>query len=198
MTFVVIEGIDGLGKTTLLKNLKDHYPDAIFTHEPYDHSWVQTHVKNKHPFEKLLYYLGDRFEHNRSLLKPQRGQLIFCDRYALSNIFYQGRELKDVDLMNLQHAHMYVEMMQDSYIFEMPDLTIVLYTKENDDTVIQRVLNEVKEDESEYDRLMLINSDYLYESSTYANSEVVRVCVDFKSEQNLTYTVLEELRSRGY
>lgn len=32
--YICIEGIDGCGKTTIINELKKHYPEAVFTREP--------------------------------------------------------------------------------------------------------------------------------------------------------------------
>ena len=108
--FVVLEGIDGCGKTTQLQALRDwlHFsglmpPSArlIATREPggtalglalrqlllHPPATVQPA-----PTAELLLYAADRAQHVAEVIRPalDRGDWVLCDRFAGSTAAYQG------------------------------------------------------------------------------------------------------------
>jgi dTMP kinase len=93
---VVLEGIDGSGKSTLVSKLKSRLPDAMFTREPTSSIWgkrLREKLSGKEvssSFEQL--FLRDRLYHNRNFIKPnlENFDFIFSDRYYFSTAAYQG------------------------------------------------------------------------------------------------------------
>jgi dTMP kinase len=99
---IVVEGIDGTGKTTLAHNiysrLKRRGIPAIFTFEPTDGVWGK---KLRHSFsaparltpeKELELFDRDREEHVQNIIRPslRQGKVIVCDRYYFSTMAYQG------------------------------------------------------------------------------------------------------------
>ncbi|MDA8162131.1 MAG: dTMP kinase [Desulfobacteraceae bacterium] len=99
---IIIEGIDGTGKTTLAKALCDKLVedghDAIFTFEPTNGAWgkrLREGFLSRHRLsaqEELELFIKDREEHVRELLLPslRAGRIVICDRYYFSTMAYQG------------------------------------------------------------------------------------------------------------
>ncbi|MDL1958691.1 MAG: dTMP kinase [Deltaproteobacteria bacterium] len=100
--FVVVEGIDGTGKTTLARNIyirlrKRGFP-AIFTFEPTDGLWGEKLRRSFSapgrltPKEELELFLKDRKEHVEKIIRPslERKKIVVCDRYYFSTMAYQG------------------------------------------------------------------------------------------------------------
>ena len=101
--FIVIEGIDGTGKTTLAKRLSDHLRSlglsVVQLKEPTDGPYGQKiralskqgrqHVR---PREELELFIQDRIENCRDNIRPAlgRGDIVVMDRYYLSSVAYQG------------------------------------------------------------------------------------------------------------
>ncbi|OAL10301.1 hypothetical protein A6V39_02580 [Candidatus Mycoplasma haematobovis] len=110
--FVVFEGVDGAGKSTLIEGLKQKiregnylkksYKNVLFTREP----GGKNQEFGKHIRELLLndeYTLNDktrallffaaRSEHFEKLIAPAlaNNSLVICDRYYLSTFVYQGK-----------------------------------------------------------------------------------------------------------
>ncbi len=97
---VVLEGIDGAGKTSiayrLIKELKMNGYDVIYTYEPYNTLYVKI-LKNEYrnyrtAFLDALTYAADRLLHNKIVIEPaiRTGKIIVCDRYYYSSAAYQG------------------------------------------------------------------------------------------------------------
>lgn len=100
--FIVIEGLDGSGKTTQARLLterlfKSH--NAICTAEP-SRGKIGSFIREsclygekRLPIEaEALLFAGDRIEHIKNDVCPalEGGQLVICDRYVYSSLAYQG------------------------------------------------------------------------------------------------------------
>jgi len=100
--FIVVEGLDGSGKTTqaeiLAKKLSKTY-DVLLTAEP-SRGKIGTFIRQGCLYEnkrlpteaEALLFAADRIEHMRTELKPalDDGKLVICDRYVYSSLAYQG------------------------------------------------------------------------------------------------------------
>ncbi len=99
---IVIEGIDGAGKTTQAKMLLDKLVktgiDTVYFREPSDSQWGQE-IKEKaaepdslSPDEELELFQKDRKENVKRNLKPalQAKRVVILDRYYFSTMAYQG------------------------------------------------------------------------------------------------------------
>jgi dTMP kinase len=100
--FIVIEGLDGSGKSTqakiLVRKLRQSH-GAIYTAEP-SHGKIGTFIRNrilygeKRPsisVEALL-FAADRIDHIQNEVQPtlDEGRLVVSDRYIYSSLAYQG------------------------------------------------------------------------------------------------------------
>jgi len=100
---ITLEGIDGTGKSSIAKMLKNKFPDAVFTAEP-THGWtgeaVRTAIKKDvDPLAELFLFMADHAEHIASVVKPalDSGKLVISDRYSDSRCAYQGALLAGFD-----------------------------------------------------------------------------------------------------
>ncbi len=99
---LVIEGIDGTGKTTFSRNLYDRLQKmgipVILTFEPTMGTYGRrlrdsfSRTSRLDPKDELELFLKDRKEHVSTLIRPalKQGKFIVCDRYYFSTIAYQG------------------------------------------------------------------------------------------------------------
>ena len=100
--FIVVEGIDGTGKTTLARNISRRLESrgfpAIFTYEPTDGPWGKMLRRSFSapgrltPEEELDLFLKDRKDHVKKVVSPslEQGKIVICDRYYFSTMAYQG------------------------------------------------------------------------------------------------------------
>lgn len=129
-----IEGIDGVGKTTVINTLKGmlvDYKDVIFTKEPQYFTTEQKHalVKMEDPVEKLATFFLDHTKHTREVLNPNiEDKIIICDRYIHSRIAYQALEISRLYEMPLDDVIDYIEGMH--YFSYWPDKVYVIWSDE--------------------------------------------------------------------
>ena len=98
---VVLEGIDGAGKSTVLQALAAHAVEAgyapIMSSEPTRGPWGmqlrRSMIEGRLSLdEELQLFLKDRAQHVEELISPalRAGKLVLLDRYYLSTAAYQG------------------------------------------------------------------------------------------------------------
>ena len=102
--FVTIEGCEGVGKSTLLRGLKEYLEtagrDAVFTREP-GGTEVAERIRAvildpenaaMTPTAELLLYAAARAQHTEEKIIPavRDGKLVICDRYSDSTLAYQS------------------------------------------------------------------------------------------------------------
>ena len=97
---VVLEGIDGCGKSTVAKTVAERLGDrAVLTREPTD-SWIGRAVKEGDgkeisPYTDALLFMADRAQHTLEMAEMvKRGKLVVCDRYYHSTVAYQTVSLR--------------------------------------------------------------------------------------------------------
>ncbi len=98
---VVVEGIDGAGKSTVLRRLAEHCAarglSCVTSGEPTRGPWGmklrQSMVEGRLSLgEELSLFLKDRAEHVETLIRPAlaAGKMVLLDRYYPSSAAYQG------------------------------------------------------------------------------------------------------------
>ena len=101
--FFTFEGIDGSGKSTIIKEvskqLKKQKYNVITTFEPTD-TWlgkfVQEQIKsNTDPYVTSFTFIADRIQHSKEIKTwIEEGSIVLCDRYAESTYAYQAVQLE--------------------------------------------------------------------------------------------------------
>lgn len=127
---IVIEGIDGSGKSTCAKNLAEKLNSinikTIYTFEP-THSHYGAKLRDGmlsedlDAEEELLLFVKDRKEHIEYMIKPalEEGYFIILDRYFYSSIAYQGA--KGIDINRIINMHKDFIIKPDIvFIFHLP------------------------------------------------------------------------------
>lgn len=99
--FIVLEGIDGTGKSTQAKRLghwfSEHGREVILSREPTDGPWGKklresASTGRLSPEDELEYFLKDRQQHVNEVIQPalNAGKVVILDRYYFSTMAYQG------------------------------------------------------------------------------------------------------------
>jgi dTMP kinase len=123
--FVVLDGIDGCGKSTVTRGVvarlqAQKYP-VVSTAEPYQ-TTVRTRIADGvDPAVALSLFLVDRDRHVTEIIQPNQDRIVVSDRYALSTAAYQGYLLR----YYLDHAVMAIHQLNQS-LFPTPDRTYLI------------------------------------------------------------------------
>ncbi|MDD3877319.1 MAG: dTMP kinase [Bacteroidales bacterium] len=173
--FIVLEGLDGTGKSTqidLLQNyLNKHSVPNHFVHFPRTNHQSPVYgnmiasflrgdygpIENVHPELVALIYAGDRFNASNELKNVLKsGTHIIADRYVFSNIAYQCAKLKNTEertnLMNF-----IFEMEYEYFGIPEPDISVFLHVPFS---FVEKQLNAQRMSE---DRVYLKGKDDIHE-----------------------------------
>jgi dTMP kinase len=135
--FIVIEGIDGSGKTSQINRLGAYFAEnnipCFVTKEPSDRpignlarQAVCGGGKNLLSADALaLLFAADRAEHLNKEIRPAlaAGKVVLCDRFIYSNMAYQGMAVPMWAIASYNER-----FIKNTEIFEKPDLTIFIDT----------------------------------------------------------------------
>lgn len=200
--FIVIEGIDGSGKTTLAKNLFNFYKNnnvsSIYTREPFASSlnlefrnlFEEYHKKitEKNYFFEYLLFAAERSIHIQKIIKPAllENKLIICDRFLDSSIIYQGL-LGSVDLEFINNVY-----NKTSFNIK-PDLTIYCNVDEN--IALSRIKNRGIDtlDNVILDKISNLKKVYddFYKEEKFNNKNVIFLNMNLKEEEILNNAIIE-------
>jgi dTMP kinase len=126
--FIVLEGIDGSGKTTLARGLKSQLEsvkgwEVVLTAEPTTGpvGSLLREEKIDSPRAEAMLFIADRACHTDEIRKlTEEGKTVICDRYYASTLAYQSASgsgpVLDYDLLVRMNESVTVE----------PDITILL------------------------------------------------------------------------
>ena len=131
-TFISFEGIDGSGKSTQARMLRDHLQaqgnEVVLTREPGGSPGaeeIRALVLQGDPDRwsaetELMLFTAARRDHLERLIDPslQDGKIVLCDRFADSTRLYQGLSRGDLRVK--------VDMLHDLMIGREPDLTVLI------------------------------------------------------------------------
>lgn len=111
MAFIVFEGLDGSGKSSLMRALGQHLTEKkipwVETREPggtvlgdeIRQLLLRRNGEVPHPRTELLLYQASRAQHVELFIRPQLAQnkWVLCDRFSASSVAFQGggREISE-------------------------------------------------------------------------------------------------------
>lgn len=128
--FIVIEGIDGAGKTSIARALNNILrqtlgENVLMTEEPHNESLMGAEIRSAlrrerelRPVELAQAFALNRSNHLKSVIEchlQKKHAVVICDRYLLSSLVYQTRD--DITMEDVYHINRWARV---------PDLTIVL------------------------------------------------------------------------
>ncbi|WP_120872535.1 dTMP kinase [Helicobacter pylori] len=107
--YVVLEGVDGVGKSTQVELLKDRFKNALFTKEPGGTKIGESLRRialneNISELARAFLFLSDRAEHVESVIKPalKEKKLIISDRSLISGMAYSEFSSLELNLLATQ------------------------------------------------------------------------------------------------
>lgn len=189
--FIVLEGVDGTGKTTLAKRLADLVGDAVVTSEPTSGriglALRSGELGDIPPAAEALLFAADRAIHTAEIEKVlESGRWVVCDRYMGSTVAYQSASMgEDADIE-------WLIGMQKNAVIE-PDATFLL---DMDPEESLRRVDSRGEDKSRFEKLDFlrdVREEYLRLAERFG------YCViDASKDRDAVFAdVLEALREKG-
>ncbi len=188
MSFIVIEGLDGAGKSTQLKLLGDyllskgkpfeslHFPR---TNSPFFGELVARFLRGElgmleqvDPYVVALLYAGDRKD-AASILNGwlNDGKTILLDRYVYSNIAFQCAKLNDIDEQRKLRDWIY-DLEFNYFGIPKPDLNIFL------DVPFEFTKSKLTQNRDGEDRNYLKGNVDIHEENLSFQEKVRRVYLD--------------------
>ena len=209
MAFIVFEGLDASGKSTLIKRVTDSLTDrGLNCHTPRDPGSTElgeklrglilaTDIEAPVPRAEILMYQAARVQMVEKSIQPAlaRGQWVLCDRFHSSTVAFQsfarGLDLGAVEQLNHFVAH---DCVPDLYVFL--DISVEESAK--------RKAHRAKETGGAQDRLELekrefhdkVRSGYLYLSDKDPDRWLV--LDGSRTPDQLLTDTLSEIKKRGW
>ena len=171
--FIVIEGLDGSGKTTqaniLANKLSENY-HVLCTAEP-SQGKIGTFIRDSCLYEEkrlpleaeALLFAADRIEHMQNEIAPALAQdkIVICDRYIYSSLAYQGNTGLSLDWIKTINARalepdfsIFIDVSPERVLERLQRKKSVMETLETQQKVREIYMKFVKKGE-----LILINGD---------------------------------------
>lgn len=110
MSFLIgIDGINGVGKSTLIDNLRNEYPNAVFVREPGAtdlgvklREIILCQTETITPLSEYLLFAADHVQTFTKIVQPalEAGKMVFTDRTYMSSLAFQGSMGVPTDLIN--------------------------------------------------------------------------------------------------
>jgi dTMP kinase len=161
--FIVIEGLDGSGKTTQAKLLaaklkKSH--NVVFTAEP-SRGKIGKFIRNSIlydetrslPSVEALLFAADRLEHVKNEVLPamEQGHLVVSDRYLYSSLAYQGSAGLSLDWIETINQHalkpdlaLFIDVAPETVLMRLKRKKSVMETLETQQEVREVYLKYVQ------------------------------------------------------
>ncbi len=191
MKFIVIEGLDGSGKSTQIRNLQSHFEQqkipCEYLHFPRTHTPVFGEliarflrgefgrIDQVDPYLVALLYAGDRDEaagEIRDWLTEKN--LVLADRYVISNIAFQCAKIRDPKKREeLMRWIFYTEY--EYFKIPRPDISLFL------DVPISFTERQLREERSGHERHYLKGKRDIHEDSLELQKKVRSVYLDVAS-----------------
>ncbi|PIR84006.1 dTMP kinase [Candidatus Kaiserbacteria bacterium CG10_big_fil_rev_8_21_14_0_10_51_14] len=129
--FIIFEGGEGSGKTTIVERMKKEFPDFVYTQDPggtklgheIRNLLMSDKTKDIDPRTELLLFLASRAQMITEIIRPalDSGKTVISNRFALSSIAYQIYGRERAELMPLYRA--VGDILHEGFT---PDATILL------------------------------------------------------------------------
>jgi len=162
--FIVFEGIDGCGKSTILWNFANYlfnqnkYVHLLITREPYKKREIRKILRQdsnpESQKEKLTeLFIQDRKEHLQEVIEPalKKGVWVISDRYKYSTLVYQWAQGMPIEKLIEMHSG-----------FLVPDIVFILDVPV--EVAVKRMKKDVRKEhkfEANLDFLEKVRHNYL-------------------------------------
>ncbi len=197
--FIVLEGLDGAGKSTQFKLLRDMFAangvECEYLHFPRFDAPVYGDLiarflrgdlgslESVNPYLVALLYAGDRADASQKINGwIEEGKVVIVDRYVYSNIGYQCAKIDEVDgrkelkewILDLEYNH---------FSIPRPDISLFL------DVPFEFTAARLSEEREGDDRSYLKGAADIHESSLSLQESVRRVYIESAQDDESLHIV---------
>lgn len=163
--FIVLEGLDGAGKSTQIELLKNHLQQRNIPYQYIHFPRTDTptiygemvanflkgdygNIDSVNPYLVALLYAGDRNDAKEILSNwLDQGYFLVVDRYVYSNMAFQGAKCKDPD--EKQKLKKWIDRLEYEYN-KIPKPTLSIFLHMNFEFVRQKLLDARKGNDRKY------------------------------------------------
>lgn len=175
--FVVIEGMDGVGKTTITKLLAEQLNAISYKIPPTDLNSIRDKIDDSNKYTRFFYYLSTTYYASEIILSMVKlGQSVVCDRYYQTTL-----SAYDNDVMNLINSE---EIIDKLYT---PDFCFLLTVSEE-----ERLKRLNKREYLSKDDIESMKNRTLREAqiSKYYQMDMIKIDTTNKTEENILNEIL--------
>jgi deoxyadenosine/deoxycytidine kinase len=174
--YIAIEGVIGVGKTTLARLLAERLQAELVLEEveenPFLHEFYADRARAA--FQTQMHFLFSRYQQQRGLLQLD----LFHQRVVTDYVFQKDRIFANLNLNDRELA-LYEKVVR-LIEFELPRPDVVVYLQANTDTLLARIRERGRPFEREMDRdyLLALNEAYNYFFFHYTEAPLLVVNTD--------------------
>jgi dTMP kinase len=218
MKFLVVEGVDGSGKSTQIGLIKKHLEENDiafrYVHFPRTETGIYGDLiarflrgdlgdlNSVDPYLVALIYAGDRKDAAMQISNwLNQGYLVLLDRYVYSNIAFQCAKIADKSKQ--EHLRNWIMKLEYEYHnIPKPDLNILLNvpfsftqkkltdTSEGNERNYLQGKRDIHEDDLEFQKR--VREMYLWQAETCDDLRIID-CVDEKGDMHTPETIFEKI-----
>lgn len=195
--FIIFEGIDCSGKTTLVDNIKNYFQDLIFfTKEPYGTDLkgeikeiIRKSILKNDNMTTMLAFTLERSYHIKNYILPHlnRGISVISDRFFLSTLAYQGISLPKI-LLKQVYEIIRQEIVIDKIFFcrISPDNALARMSQRKDNNFLDEYYYKRMRDLSlSYEESLLEYQNVVFLDMEKPLIENTNIVIDIIKNENL-------------
>src|SRR5262249_8151286 len=146
--YIVVEGVIGVGKTSLSRMLSERLQGKLVLEEVEENPFLKDFYQDRerYPFQTQLHFLFSRYQQQRSLRQME----LFSERMVADYLFQKDRIFAGLNLQERELA-LYERLVGWLELDVMkPD--VVVYLQASPDTLMERIAKRGRSYEKEMDR----------------------------------------------
>ena len=167
--FIVIEGSDGSGKSSVAENIHKAFAGSVLVNDPSKNSNLTLGIRNlvlsnlfdPHKITELLLYTACRAELIHKIILPSLlcDKMVICDRYIYSTYIYQGIlggfSREEIDYLHKQYCN---NLFPDLLIFL--DVSAEIGLKRSTKRLLENEIDETRWESKGLETFKKINEFY--------------------------------------
>jgi deoxyadenosine/deoxycytidine kinase len=174
--YIAIEGVIGVGKTTLSRLLAERLSAELVLEEVEENPFLHEFYADRArwAFQTQMHFLFSRYQQQRGLLQTD----LFLQRVVSDYLFQKDRIFANLNLTDRELA--LYERIVGQIELEVPRPDVVVYLQANTDTLLSRIRDRGRPFEKEMEReyLKALNEAYNYFFFHYTDAPLLVVNTD--------------------